>query len=329
VRVSSDRIAVVRAHPGVGPMLAVVPALRALRGTAPRAHIALVGLPTAAWLLDRFPTYLNELITFPGFPGMPGDQLDARATVRFLAEMHERELALAIQLHDDGLVANAFTQLLGARHTAGAHPADQPPPEERDLFIPWPTDEPEAVRLLKVLNNLGAHPPRGAEPELPLDESDHGELAQALAGELPDPGEYVCLHPGPGPAERFAALGSAFRERDLRVILIGGEEHAAVAAAVADGLDPDVTDLSGALTLGATAALLKNAALLVADGLSLAQVAAAVHTPSIAIAPDGADTRRWTPYDGERHRVFASDPGVDDLVAAADELAGASTPRAA
>src|SRR4051812_17653824 len=99
-------------------MLCAVPALRALRGTSPRAHIALVGLPSAAWLLDRFPTYLNELIPFPGFPGMTSRDLDARETVAFFGEMHDRRIDLAIQLHGDGVASNAFTQLLGARATA-------------------------------------------------------------------------------------------------------------------------------------------------------------------------------------------------------------------
>jgi ADP-heptose:LPS heptosyltransferase len=310
-------------------MLCAVPALRALRGTSPRAHITLIALPSARWLLDRFPTYFNELLPFPGFPGMAGGPAaDAHEIVRFFNEAHERRIDLAIQLHDDGRAANAFTQLLGARSTAGAHPPDGPAPN-RDFFIPWPTDAPEAIRLLRVLENLGAHPPRGADAEFPLTDADRDELAEALDAEPLERGAYVCLHPGPGPTERFVALGAAFAERGLRAALIGGGEHRAVAAAVADGLDPEVVDFSGTLTLGATAALLADAALLVGDGLSLAHVAAAVQTPSVAIAPEGADIDRWRPQDDERHRVLAADATPDDILSAAEELASATTPRAA
>ena len=58
-------------------MLCAIPALRALRGTAPRAHIALIGLPSSRWVLERFPSYIDELLPFPGFPGMPQVPVDA------------------------------------------------------------------------------------------------------------------------------------------------------------------------------------------------------------------------------------------------------------
>src|SRR2546423_6330194 len=304
-------------------MLCAVPALRALRGTAPRAHITLIGLPNAQWLLERFHTYFNELLPFPGFPGIASLEVDARRTVEFFAEAHERRFDLAIQLHGDGVAANAFTQLLGARATAGAHPPDLTAPE-RDLFIPYPTDVPEAERLLRVLANLGANPPRGVEPELPLTGDDSAELADALQGEPLEPGRYACLHPGPGPAERFVSLGEALAERGLRPVLIGGEEHRRVTAAVADALDPEALDLAGQLTLGATATLLRDAALLIGDGLNLAHVAAAVRTPSVAIAAPGIDVERWRPQPGERHAVLGGGDEVTDadVLRAADELAG-------
>src|SRR5436305_14258060 len=173
-------------------MLCAVPALRALRGTSPRAHITLIGDPSAEWFLERFHTYFNELVPFPGFPGMDGPEPDPRAIVEFFSDSHERDFDLAVQLHDDGLASNAFTMLLGARKTAGAHPEGVPSPD-RDLFIPWPADEPEPVRLLRVLENLGAHPPRGADPELPPLDADAEELAALLDGETLEPGRYACL----------------------------------------------------------------------------------------------------------------------------------------
>src|SRR4051794_37332806 len=100
-------------------MLCAVPALRALRGTSPRARITLIGLPSSEWLLERFGTYFNELLPFPGFPGMTDRGFHARETVAFLAAAHERRFDLAIQLHDASVASNAFPRLLGARATAG------------------------------------------------------------------------------------------------------------------------------------------------------------------------------------------------------------------
>jgi ADP-heptose:LPS heptosyltransferase len=326
VRVSADRIVVVRAHPGVGAMLCVVPALRALRGMSPRARIALIALPSAAWMLDRFDTYFNELLPFPGFPGMTDLEVDPRQTVDFFADAHERRFDLAVQLHDDGAASNAFTRLLGARATAGSHPPGQPAPD-RALSIPCPLDEPEPERLLRVIRNLGAAPPRGGDAELPLTDQDAEALADALAGETLERDGYACLHPGPGPAERFAAIGAALIERGLRPVLIGGSEHAGVAAAVADGLDPEALDLVGRLTLGPTAALLRDAAMLIGNGVNLSHVAAAVRTPSVSVMAPGVDAARWRPQDGDRHRVLTHDATVDGVLGAADAVSPAPAPR--
>src|SRR6266545_6310400 len=43
------RIAVLRALPGIGDLLCVVPALRAIRAAHAAARVTLVGLPSAAW----------------------------------------------------------------------------------------------------------------------------------------------------------------------------------------------------------------------------------------------------------------------------------------
>src|SRR4051795_6952321 len=132
-------------------MLCAIPALRALRGTAPRAHITLIGLPSARWVAERFHTYVSELLPFPGFPGIPNAEFDAGKTTRFFAECHERRFDLAVQLHGSGGAANTFPPLLGAPGGAGTHRADDPPINP-DLFVRV-TDEPEPARLLRVIEH--------------------------------------------------------------------------------------------------------------------------------------------------------------------------------
>src|SRR6185503_6729166 len=169
MRVSADRIAVFRARPGLGDMLLAIPALRALRGTAPRAHITLIALESSRWLVERFGTYVNTLLPFPGFPGLGEREVDVRETTRFLAEAQEEHFDLVIQLHNGGVSANAFAELLGARRTAGLVEEHLERFDE-DFYVAVRPDEPEEEALLRVVIHLGARPTRGTELEFPIED---------------------------------------------------------------------------------------------------------------------------------------------------------------
>src|SRR4051812_11359802 len=171
-------------------MLCAIPALRALRGTAPRASISLIGLDSARWIPRRFDTYVDELITFPGFPGMPHADVDAHRTVRFLDEMQEREFDLVVQLQDAGDVANAFARLLGAHRTAGTVLPGTDAPDE--YYVELRHAECEPRRLVRVCENLGARPTRDAELEFIVTDNDEDELTEQGLGSS----DYACLHPG-------------------------------------------------------------------------------------------------------------------------------------
>jgi ADP-heptose:LPS heptosyltransferase len=301
VRVSADRIAIVRALPGLGEMLCAIPALRAVRGTAPRAHITLIGLESSRWVVDRFPTYVDELWAFPGFPGIPGTDFEAGRTVRFLAEAHEREFDLVLQLHDAGGAANAFARLLGATRTAGSvlPGAEQP---DRELFVELHPGDSEAHRLMRVVENLGARPTRDDELEFIIGAEDEAELADQ--GIELEAGGYACLHPGRWDAKHVAAVTEALAERGLQTFPLADE-----------------------LSLGATAAALRGAALTVCDDSGIAQLTAAVDTPSVVIlAPDG-DSERWAPLDPERHRTVGGSATAADVIAEVDALLARSEPE--
>src|SRR4051812_42516284 len=83
------RIAVLRALQ-LGDLLCSVPAFRALKTALPETEITLVGLPWAFEFVQRFRSYLDGFIPFPGFPDFPEQVLDVGAFPRFLIEMQKR-----------------------------------------------------------------------------------------------------------------------------------------------------------------------------------------------------------------------------------------------
>ena len=75
-------VLVMRALPGLGDLLCVTPALRALRAALPRARITLLGLPGTRGLIARYPHRVDDFIDFPGFPGLSGPSAVSAAVAR-------------------------------------------------------------------------------------------------------------------------------------------------------------------------------------------------------------------------------------------------------
>src|SRR5919206_2243168 len=132
------RIAILRARTGLGDLLCSVPALRALRARLPNAHIALITFAEMAPVVERQRAYVDELLPFPGWPGIPERPPRRREIAPFLASCRERRFDLAVQMYGGRPAANDVVERLGARRTAGfflAGPEPEPPP---DRFLRYP-----------------------------------------------------------------------------------------------------------------------------------------------------------------------------------------------
>lgn len=304
----AGRIAVLRALQ-LGDMLCAVPALRAVREAYPQAHVTLIGLPWARAFADRFARYVDDFLEFPGFPGLPERDARPAEVLAFLAEAQRRRFDLAIQLHGSGRHVNECVQLLGARRTAGFHRAGDAVPDAT-RFLAWPEEGTEVQRLLRLVEHLGIVP-RGEALEFPLLDRDVVDLETAPG--VPAPGTpFCCVHAGARfgsrrwPTERFAAVADALAREGLRVVLTGVASEADVTSRVRAQMRAEATDLTGQLSLGALAALVQRAELVVCNDTGVSHVAAAVGTPSVVVS-SGSDAARWTPTDGHKHVVLWAD----------------------
>ncbi len=308
-----QRIAIVRALRGLGDLLCVVPALRALRATLPQAHIALVGLPSVEYFVTRYRHYLDELVEFPGFPGIPERVPDLDQFPIFLAEVHRRHFDLALQMHGSGTYINSFTALLGARYTAGFFLPSLYCPDP-DRFLPYPATVPEVERHLRLMEFLGV-PRQGDELEFSLQAQDFTDFENlALARDL-GPGDYVCIHPGANAPnnrwspDEFAAVADAHAARGLRVVLTGSRDEAAVTKAVARKMHSRAVNLAGRTSLGALAVLLTRARLLVSNYTGVSHLAAALRVPSVVVFI-ASDPDRWAPLNHALHRAVGRPPNA-------------------
>jgi ADP-heptose:LPS heptosyltransferase len=318
------RVAILRALQ-LGDLLCAVPALRAIRAALPEAEIVLVGLPWAGAFAARYDRYLDGFREFPGYPGLPEYPPQIERIPSFLAAMQAERFDLSVQLHGSGPFVNELTVLFGAHRCAGFYrPGDYCP--DPDLFLPWPGRGLEIRRLLALTTFLGM-PEQSEHLEFPLLDEDFEALRALDGAHDPRPGSFACIHPGASvaerrwPAERFAAVADALAARGLTVVLTGTAGEADLTRAVARTMRAPVVDLAGRTDLGAVAALLARARLLVCNDTGVSHLAAALRVPSVVVST-GDNPARWAPIDGRLHRVLCRVAGVgpDEVLAQAEEL---------
>ncbi|MER7548167.1 glycosyltransferase family 9 protein [Spirillospora sp. NPDC127506] len=270
------RVLVLRAL-GLGDLLTAVPALRALRRGMPGARIALAA-PAVLEPLARATGAVDEVLPAAGLDAPP----PAAGTVD-----------AAVNLHGSGPRSHRLLAALAPRRLLAFACPDAP----HSGGPQWDPGEHEVARWCRLTGFYGfaADP---AELDLP-----------APAAASPAPGAAV-VHPGAAfparrwPAERFAAVAAALRDRGERVVVTGGPGETPLARRVVElaGLDP-AADLSGRTPLPELAALVAAARLVVCGDTGVAHLATAFRTPSVLLfgpTPPG----RWGPPDRAEHRVL-------------------------
>src|SRR3712207_5596795 len=111
-----------------------------------------------------------------------------------------RSFDLAIQMYGARPAANAVTEAIGARRSAGFFTPGAWDPPDLDAFLPYPQHLHEVDRHLALLESLGA-PPAGRALEFPLTAADRAQ-ARALRESSGLERDYVVVHPGATSASR-------------------------------------------------------------------------------------------------------------------------------
>ncbi|MEJ7737496.1 MAG: glycosyltransferase family 9 protein [Chitinophagaceae bacterium] len=297
------KIAVFRALQ-LGDMLCIIPALRALRNAFPAAQISLLGLPWAKALVERFPTYFDSFILFPGYPGLPEQQVKPAAIIHFLNDMQKQQFDLVLQMQGNGTIVNPMVELFGGKYTAGFCIENDYCPDA-DFFVSYPEGIHEIERHLLLLNHLEI-PSQGNHLEFPLTSQDEEEYRRLNL--RVNEKKYVCIHPGSRgawrqwPARHFAALADHCASEGFQVVLTGTKDETEIVDEVIAHMKHEVINTTGKTSLGAVGLLIKNAYALISNCTGVSHMAAAFETPGIVISMDG-EPERWGPLNKTLHRT--------------------------
>lgn len=299
------RVAVLRARVGLGDLLASVPALRAIRRSRPDLEVVLITYGEVRGIIDRQREYVDDVIAFPGWPGIPDRPVDSERLPAFLEEVKGRAFDLAVQMYGFRAAANEATAALAAPRTGGFF---TPGEWQADLatHLPYPIRAHEVDRHLQLVEFLGATA-TDRRLEFPLTPADRAAAADVRARHGLESGRYVIVHPGASATsrrwlpQRFAEVADGLTDKGWQVVVSGVPAERDATATVIGSTTRGVVDLTGATNLGAFAALLADASLLVANDSGPAHLAAALDVPSVTVFLSG-DPVRWA-YADDRHPV--------------------------
>lgn len=294
---------------GLGDLLTVVPALRALR------RAGRVTLVTPGWLapLARWARVADALLDADGLGATP-PSLRPDVAVNLHGRGPESHRWL-LATHPDRLVAFANPDV--AASASGPR---------------WDDDDHEVLRWCRLVLDAGYDPDphdlRIATPPDPLRGTARGRRA--------------VLHPGAKdparrwPADRWSVIARALGERGYEIVLTGAARERALASRVARraGLGRDAV-LAGETDVLGLAGVVAHAHLVVSGDTGVAHLAAALDRPAVAIygptspsrwgpAPSAGRTVLWAGVESDPHATRPAPGllaiGADAVISAIDAL---------
>jgi ADP-heptose:LPS heptosyltransferase len=300
-----NKIAIFRALQ-IGDLLCTIPAIRSIRSAFPEAKIDLIGLPWSKSFTQRFNQYFDGFIEFGGYPGLPEIPFEISKTMNFLQDIQRRQYDLVIQLQGEGNIANPLVSLFGAKLSAGFKGPNEFSPSQ-DLFVEYPSFGHEIHRMLTVTKFLGL-PYCGDYLEFPISTQEKQATDQLLSEHYLAPKKYVVIHAGARDprrrweAENFGKTIDFIVEKGYQVVLTGTPDEKEIVEAVQNSATYPVVNLCGKTSLGVTASLIQNAALLVSNDTGVSHIAAALQAPSVIISQI-CNPIQWSPLNRSLHKV--------------------------
>lgn len=257
----------------LGDVVLTTPLFRALKERWPASHVAALVIPETAPILERLP-YLDEVIIHDKRAGGLWE------LARIIREVGAKNFDVVASPHRSPR-SSVIARLSRAPRRLGYR-------ESALSFLyterfPRPADRHETERILALAEAIGVTG-ADAKPSLALT-AEEREDARKVAGAKP----FTVISPSSvwptkrWKAEGFAAVGDYLAARGYGIVITGAPGEGAQGAAVAAAMAAPAVNLAAKTTARELAALVAEAALLLANDSAPVHLASAFDTPTVAV----------------------------------------------
>lgn len=282
---------------GMGDLVLAIPAIRAIRGIYPGAHLAVVG---KAGLIDilAHQSYIDELIPLD----LPGSLLAGRGWRRLwktISRVRWRRFDLLIDLstplsYATWIKCRCFDRLCGARQRVQARLSDCLLPFASGTAVRYRHVCHESEMNFRLMRGL-VEPVRAAVPSIETSESANRFRPVSPATNEGTPCIGVC----PGgkqshrwPLQRFAACLRLLQATIApRFVIIGNSQDQPLADQLVAAVGHGIQSTCGLIATSELPEFLSSLDILLTNDTGVMHVAAAVGTPIVAILGAGSPAR--------------------------------------
>jgi len=274
---------------GIGNLILMRPALRALRQGLPGREITILTSEPHVEEIIAAEQLFDEVILFDRREKQP-----LKSKIDFILQMRKKQFDLALVASGtNAFKASVSTFLMGIEHRVGENINGMGFLYTKKVaYEKGRTHEMDGVLALIEAMGLDIKDEYPSLTLYPEDIQKVNHFLKEVDTNYNDDVKLIGIHTGSGylqkykrwPKERFAQLADRIAEKfHFQIVLTGGTEEIGLVEQISELMHRDPIQAAGKLSIRETAALIKRCRLFISNDSGLAHISAAVDTPLIVL----------------------------------------------
>jgi ADP-heptose:LPS heptosyltransferase len=268
---------------GWGSILSAIPAVQSFKDTYPQSKITLIAFSDQKEIAYRYKKIFSAFQDFPGFTGIGSTGFNPEKFLLFLKKAQSKKYDLWFQLAGSDQIFNTISSLCQPKRVSGFYNQGEfcPDPTLYIASTEYTSETQKYTKLLHYLNIKG----KKSEINLPISLKEQDSAKRLLKKFGVEKNEYSIIHiAGKDWTNRnWAKLADSVMKKGVRVILTGPYDHKQKIRDIASAMVYTPVNLTGKITIGTEAAIIKNSRAIISSDSGLVHVASSMSVPGLVI----------------------------------------------